>query len=137
MKHSLSLLTLSALLLLCGCESFNYTKHQSVPVSSIPAGANIFVDGKEAGVTPANLNLPCTQSHIVSLFKDGYKQCDVVIKRVYCPENAVIDATNNGIRSGDFFGSANQGVANGLASYVMAESRGETYKLPRPQFPYL
>ncbi len=129
MKYSLSLLGAAVILLLCGCESFNYTKHQSVPVSSIPAGAAILVDGQPGGTTPANLSLTCTQSHIISLCKDGYQQCDVIIKRVFSPENAMLNATNDGIRNGDFFKSANQGVTSGLTSFALAESRGDTYKL--------
>jgi len=42
-------------------------------VESVPAGARVFVNGEEAGVTLANLPLPCNQSINLTLKLDGYE----------------------------------------------------------------
>ena len=45
---------------------------QSVPVFSDPAGAKVFVNGVEIGVTPISLTLRKDRNHSVGILKDGY-----------------------------------------------------------------
>jgi hypothetical protein len=47
------------------------TRHVSMTVYSVPAGAQLKVDGKEHGITPQILNLP-VGSHMLEFSKDGY-----------------------------------------------------------------
>ena len=73
MKHILSqLFTVLALFLLSGCATFEEGANQEVNVASFPAGAEIFIDGEPAGITPATLTISRKVAHEVQVQKAGY-----------------------------------------------------------------
>lgn len=71
MKQSI-LISLSALIfLLSGCAALFSPQPQSVPISSQPAGAEVFVNGEPMGRTPVTLSLDARQRYEVSLRLGG------------------------------------------------------------------
>ncbi len=64
------------LLFQCGACSFA-GKPQKIPVTSDPAGAKIFVDGKEVGAAPLNLSLKREEDHVIRIEKTGYVPVEI------------------------------------------------------------
>lgn len=62
--------TLVALLLSGGAAIFA-PQPQAIPVRSVPAGAEVFVDGVGMGTTPITLELDARRSYEVRLVQDG------------------------------------------------------------------
>ena len=84
-----------------GCAPEVYK--QSVPVSTNPMGAKVYVDGKFSGKTPTALELERTKSHVLTLVKENYHQADVVIHRKKKSEEQLFKAINAGVSTGMFF----------------------------------
>ena len=55
---------------------------QQAAFVSTPAGAQVFIDGQEIGVTPCDFdyNLSQNESHEVTIIKQGYDQVKFVVK---------------------------------------------------------
>ncbi len=102
---------------------------QSVPVSTNPMGAKVYVDGKLAGVTPTAVDLERTKSHVLTLVKENYRQADVVIQRKKNSEEQLFKAINSGVSTGMFFKDPSMGMMRGMDSYNMQEKTGEAYEL--------
>jgi hypothetical protein len=62
-----------------------------VTVNSNPAGAEVWVDGTNRGVTPATLQLSKGQSHTVTLRRAGYQEKTVVIDRKLSSTYLILD----------------------------------------------
>jgi hypothetical protein len=102
---------------------------QNVPVSTNPIGAQVLVDGNATCTSPCNVDLPRNTNHIITLIKDGYRQHDVVIKRQYQQDKALLNAVSAGVNQGSFFNNAAWGVAAGVDSLDSQEKTGEAYIL--------
>jgi len=102
---------------------------QSVPVSTNPMGAKVYVDGKFAGETPTAVELERTKSHVLTLVKEDYRQADVVIHRKKKSEEQLFKAINSGVSTGMFFKDPAMGMMRGMDSYNMQEKTGEAYEL--------
>jgi hypothetical protein len=63
----------------------------NVTVNSNPAGAEVWVDGTNRGVTPATLQLSKGQSHTVTLRRAGYQEKTVVIDRKLSSTYLILD----------------------------------------------
>jgi|GEM_PF-4883961 len=79
-----SLIVLSLFLFLAGCGTYS-----SFTVKSAPSGADILVDGKVMGKTPATIKVPFPENNqlvrekkIVSVKLKGYKE----VKEILCYE---------------------------------------------------
>ena len=70
----------TTLQLLSGCALATKGLHQSVSITSSPAGATVLVDGREAGVTPLVARLPRSASHRVELHKPGFATGSLVVR---------------------------------------------------------
>ena len=114
-------------LLGAGCVPEVYK--QSVPVSTNPMGAKVYVDGKLAGETPTAVELERTKSHVLTLVKENYRQADVVIHRKKNSEQQLFKAINSGVSTGMFFKDPSMGMMRGMDSYNMQEKTGEAYEL--------
>lgn len=112
--------------LLGGCST---VATQTVPVSSVPVGAQVLADGKAACLTPCDVVLEKTRDHILVLLKDGYLQQDVVLRRQYQTEKALVGAINSGMNTGTFLNNPAMGVQSGLGSLQHQERSGEAYLL--------
>jgi uncharacterized protein YceK len=68
-----------ALLSLTGCATIINGSHQTVPVTSTPAGAIITDNGTAVGRTPAKLELARKLSHFVVVELAGYAPCETTL----------------------------------------------------------
>jgi hypothetical protein len=118
---------LSCLLGLAACAP--QIAMQTVPVSTDPGGASVLVDGKPACTAPCQVSLARNQDHILTLSKDGYRQQDVLIKRQYQTNKVLLNALNEGVRSGRFYKDPYMGSYGGVHSINSQEETGEAYVL--------
>ncbi|GAB7022783.1 PEGA domain-containing protein [Salidesulfovibrio brasiliensis] len=122
-----------ALLVVCvavfmgGCQAQVYK--QSIPVSTDPMGADVLVDGTPSGTTPTTLDLPRNQDHILTITKQGYRQEDVTIKRVYQAESAMLNAVSSGVSDADFFKNDSMGLQSGVNQLEYDKESGKAYTL--------
>lgn len=123
----LILCVLAGYFFISGCVPEVYK--QRVPVSTNPMGAEVYVDGKLAGKTPTAVDLERTESHVLTLVKEHYRQADVVIHRKKKTEEQLFKAINSGVSSGMFFKDPAMGMMSGMNSYDMQEKTGEAYEL--------
>ena len=65
-------LSLVVSVLLSACATFEKGRPQAVVVLSFPTGAQVYINGEEAGVTPLELQLPRKLTYQVRLEKEGY-----------------------------------------------------------------
>lgn len=72
-RFSLRVILLGALAWLTpGCALVTHGLHQSVAISSTPAGATVLVDDREAGHTPLTVKLTRADSHRIEVRKAGF-----------------------------------------------------------------
>jgi hypothetical protein len=65
-----------------GCATVINGRSQAVTVISEPSGARVFVKDQQVGITPARLELPRRDAHIVlRLEKDGFSAQEVAVKQ--------------------------------------------------------
>lgn len=62
-----------------GCLS-RRTHYQTVPVTSRPPEARVFVDSQYQGVTPLNLRLTRNEDHVITIEKEGYVPAKIVVE---------------------------------------------------------
>ena len=121
-----------SLVVASGCAPV--VKTQSVPVSTNPMGATVFMDGKVACTSPCAVDLPRNSDHIITVKKDQYRQQDVIIKRVYQQEKVMMRAVSQGMSSSSYaVGSGGDktawGVMQGVNSIDSQEQTGDAYVL--------
>lgn len=70
-----------------GCASIAGDNTRAVRVTSIPAGASIFVDNQQFGVTPAVITLPSNiyGGKSVTLRKRGYQDQSMMVNSKFQP----------------------------------------------------
>ena len=102
---------------------------QTVPVSTDPGGVSVLVDGKPTCTAPCQVSLARNQDHILTLTRDGYRQQDVLIKRQYQTNKVLLNALNEGVRSGRFYNDPYMGSYGGVHSINSQEETGEAYVL--------
>ncbi len=66
------LICLVICLLFSSCATIINGHHQNISIVSEPEGAEIVIDGQEAGTTPATFRFERAKDHVVSLYKEGY-----------------------------------------------------------------
>ena len=118
-----------ALLLVMTTACAPSIKTQAIPISTIPSGADVSVDGTQKLVAPCTVDLACTQDHILSLTKEGYEQQNVVIKRKYQEQKVLLKAINSGMSTGSFMDNAFMGISSGVSSIDSQENSGDAYVL--------
>lgn len=102
---------------------------QRVPVSTNPTGAKVYVDGTPSGETPTTVELERTQSHVLTLLKENYRQTDVVIQQRKKSEEQLFKAINSGVTTGMMFKDPGMGMMRAMDSYSTQEKTGEAYEL--------
>jgi hypothetical protein len=63
----------------------------NVTVNSNPAGAEVWVDGTNRGVTPATLQLAKNQNHTVTLRRPGYQETTVNLTKKVSATYVILD----------------------------------------------
>lgn len=71
---------LAIALLLGGCATVTHGSHQTVKITSQPAGAAVRVDSAPSGVTPTQAELTRKTSHRVELSLAGYQPYEVILE---------------------------------------------------------
>ena len=79
MKRAILTAFSGLILLLSGCATLFSSQPQAVPVSSQPAGAEVFVNGELMGRTPVTLTLDARQGYEVTLRLGGEEKI-VILK---------------------------------------------------------
>lgn len=64
-----------------GCATIMQGSSEQISVASTPTGAQVFVDGREAGITPMIANLSRKDRHVLSIRMDGYRPYELPIAR--------------------------------------------------------
>ena len=123
----LLLFFLTGIFSVTGCVPQVYK--QSVPVSTNPVGAKVYVNGEPAGETPTAVELERTRTHVITLIKEDYRQADVVINRKKNSQEQLFKAINSGVSTGMFFKDPAMGMMRGMDAYNMQEQTGEAYIL--------
>jgi hypothetical protein len=65
---------LGAILLLSGCAAIFRGPRQLVPIDSVPAGAEVFVNGELVGRTPLQVELGRASEHLITLRWNGQER---------------------------------------------------------------
>lgn len=81
----------AAAMSLSACGALFNGGPQNVMVSSNPAGAEVWVDGTNRGITPATLQLSKDQNHTVTLRRSGYQEQTVTINRRLSSTYLILD----------------------------------------------
>lgn len=81
----------AAAMSLSACGALFNGGPQNVLVSSNPAGAEVWVDGTNRGITPATLQLSKDQNHTITLRRSGYAEQTVTINRRLSTTYLILD----------------------------------------------
>lgn len=81
----MSIIIALSLLFCSGCASIINGPDQKVTILSQPEGADILINGQEAGKTPATFMIVRSKNHEISVLKDGYHAETVQLKRSLSP----------------------------------------------------
>ncbi|XWN38386.1 MAG: PEGA domain-containing protein [Balneola sp.] len=94
MLNSKSLRVVSALVLMStlsiSCASIFKGSSADVRVNSNPAGANIFINGIDRGVTPQTLSLKRNSDYVLTFKKDGYEDLNFEVFKKFDIGTAVV-----------------------------------------------
>lgn len=75
----------SVLALNTGCATIVHGGHQRIPVTSVPSGAHVFLDGSEVGATPMEVQIKRSHlSHTIEVRQDGYEPVGTIIRSTPC-----------------------------------------------------
>ena len=72
-KFHYSILVLVAVLFVTGCATLFNRSSKTIPLSSNPAGAEVWINGSLRGITPLSLDLDNHKSHTVVFRREGYR----------------------------------------------------------------
>ena len=69
----------SGVIALAGCATLFNEDTKAIGFASVPAEAEVWIDGMQRGVTPLTLNLDNHTSHTVTFRKEGHRDvvCDL------------------------------------------------------------
>jgi hypothetical protein len=102
---------------------------QKVPVSTDPLGAQVYLDGKAVcQTTPCSVEIPKDQDHLLTIVKDGYRQKNVPVRRVFDTVGVLRQSAREGARaaaSGDLDGA----LSSAAQSADAQERDGRAYVL--------
>ena len=78
----LLILPLASVLLSPGCATLTRRSTQRIPVTSVPLGAAVIVNGAEQGVTPLEIRLPRKRkAQVIRIESSGYNPFEIQVKR--------------------------------------------------------
>lgn len=86
MKLARQLALVASLLLASSCAAMMNDKNAEVSINSNPPGANIFIEGRNYGQTPATLNIEAKNQTVV-LTKEGYGSAQLQLETWYTAKN--------------------------------------------------
>jgi hypothetical protein len=71
-----------AALIAAGCATVEKGRTQKVTIQSLPSGAMVYIDGREAGHTPLSLQLPRMNGYQVTVRKRGFADATDFVRTV-------------------------------------------------------
>lgn len=75
-------LALTSVLLAPGCATLTLSSKQGIPVTSIPIGATVYVNGVRQGVTPLEIRLERKQKgQVIRIESPGYNPVEIRLER--------------------------------------------------------
>lgn len=111
-KGGLILLALIEVFALSSCGSILHGRRQTLPVSTNPPGAIVYVDGKFSGYTPTSVSLVRNRAHVIEIAKEGYEDEVFKLHPKLC---------------GAVFGNAAAGVGAGLLAGAVCVGSMSTF----------
>jgi hypothetical protein len=105
---------------------------QSIPVSSTPLGAAVYVDGELTGHTPMDLNLTRNRDHLVTLVQPGYRQANMLVQRQYLANDVMMRSMQAGMNTGSFFNNPIMGANAAFNAVQQDKDSGAAYQLIPP-----
>lgn len=81
----------AAAMSLSACGALFNGGPEDVAVSTNPAGAEIWIDGTNRGITPATLQLAKNKDHTITLRRAGYQEQTVTISRRLSSTYLILD----------------------------------------------
>ncbi|OIO04126.1 MAG: hypothetical protein AUJ49_03395 [Desulfovibrionaceae bacterium CG1_02_65_16] len=124
-KSNALLLACAATAALTGCVAT-----QKVPVSTDPVGAAVYLDGKPVcQATPCSVEMPKDTDHLLTIVKDGYRQRDVPVRRVFDAMGVLRQSARDGVRAAKFGGGLSGGISSAANSVDEQEKDGRAYVL--------
>ncbi len=86
MKFARQLALVASLILTSSCAAMFNDKQAEVSINSNPSGADIFIEGKNYGKTPATLHIEAKNQTVV-LTKEGYGSAQLNLETWYTAKN--------------------------------------------------
>ena len=118
-------LACAAAVILSGCVAT-----QKVPVSTDPVGAMVYMDGKAVcQATPCSVEMPKDADHLLTIVREGYRQRDVPVRRVFDAMGVLRQSARDGIRAAKFGGGLEGGISSAANSVDDQEKDGRAYVL--------
>ncbi len=103
---------------------------QNVPVSTDPAGAAVFLDGKQVcETTPCSVSVPKDQNHLLTVIKPGFHQRDVALTRVFDTAGVLKEELRRGARKAATGADAGSVLSGAAQSVDKKEQDGSAYVL--------
>jgi len=95
---------------------------QSVAISSIPLGAEVYADGQKVGTTPTAVILEKNRDHQITVAKEGFSPQNITVTRKRDPGQTLAKAFASTF---DYEGKFNNPVAAAEFAYRAEEQTGE------------
>ncbi len=117
-------MTFVAAFVLQDCAGMLRSDARMIPVTSTPAGAKIFVDGRPAGVAPTRVRLLRSADHEIRIEKPGYNPA--IIRVVQGPAPAMGAALGYDVVAGLVIG----GILGAVGGYALTPQSSDSTTLP-------
>ncbi|MDR3639854.1 MAG: PEGA domain-containing protein [Humidesulfovibrio sp.] len=125
MRRRSPLLLCLAAAALSGCVAT-----QKVPVSTDPLGALVYLDGKQVcPATPCSVEIPKDQDHLLTIVKDGYRQKDIPVRRVFDSAAVLRESVRQGVRAAKGGSDLGGAFSSAASSADKQEKDGRAYVL--------
>lgn len=97
-RRLLLVLTLTSVLLSPDCTTIARGRKQRIPVTSVPPGATVIVDGVEQGATPLEIKLARKKKgSVIRIESPGYQPVEIQTKRRFPTPNVIINVFMGGM----------------------------------------
>jgi len=90
-RYIIALILFPVILIFLNCASIFTGSLQTMPFSSDPVGAKVYVNGQYMGKTPLQLNLKKNQSYSIEFRKEGFENKTVLVNNTVGAGWIVID----------------------------------------------
>lgn len=82
---------ITAALALAGCGALFNNGPETVTFTSVPDGADVYIDGTRRGTTPLSIPLSKSKEYVVTFRKDGYDEVVATVNRRVAKRWVILD----------------------------------------------